>query len=220
MGLSTLNGHGVTSARTMHSSWGCWYASVSIDGEAELSGAVDLVIADLTLRGAVVSGGPDKGRAHYRVVGGAGGWGRTLPRKSYVNDAGVKYSSVLGDAAREAGETLDATTLPTSRIGTAWVRPEGRASAALQSLAPTGWYVGEDGVTRLGARAPSVLPAGVTHGPVDRARRMVTLASDTLAAILPGLVVDGMTAVDVQHEVTPDGLRSTVWGSLGPSTTS
>ena len=34
---------------------------------------------------------------HVRVVGGAGGWGRTLPRKSYANDAGVKLAGAGAD---------------------------------------------------------------------------------------------------------------------------
>ena len=214
---ATLNSILATSARVYLPAWGVWYAEVDIDGEHTLTGTVSLVVADLTLVGTVLSGGPENGRSHYRVVAGKGGWGRTIASKSYANDAGVKASTVLLDAADACGETILASTLPTTRPGPAWVRDETRARATLDHIAPRGWYVGEDGVTRIGARTPGTLPAGVTHGPVDLARGCVELASESIAAILPGLVVDGLTAVDVLHEVTPDGLRSTVWGARGGS---
>ena len=211
---ATLAGHRATSATIQIPEWGCWYADASVDGEHALSGRVDLVIADLTLKGTVIAGGVSKGRAHYRIVAGAAGWGKQLPSKAYANDAGVKVSTVLGDVASAAGETLDASTVSTSnRVGPSYVRPEGPAVRVLEQQAPRGWYVGEDGVTRLGKRAAKTLPAGVTHGPVDLARRTVTLAGESIASIRPGLVVDGLTAVDVQHEISATGgLRSTVWG--------
>lgn len=210
---ATLAGHRVTKARVSIPAWGCWYADAAVDGEVTLTGAVDLVIADLTLKGTVLAGGPAKGRSAFRIVAGAGGWGKTLPRKEYSTDAGVKLANVLGDAAREAGETLAPIDRKKS-VGPAWVRPEDLAGRVLELVAPSAWYVGEDGVTRLGKRAPSKLVGAVTHGPVDRARAKVTLASEAIATILPGVVVDGLEAVDVLHEISAEGgLRSTVWGA-------
>ncbi len=215
MSAATLNGHRATTARVNIPAWGCWYASVSIDGEValEVGTSVTLVLADLTLVGSVLSGGAALGRSSYRIVAGAGGWRRTIPAWSWSDDAGVKFSTAIGDAAREAGETL-AAIAPALRTGPAWARDEGQASATLNTLAPAGWYVDEAGVTRLGARAPSTLPANVTRiAPVDRARGKALLASESIGAILPGVDVDGLTAVDVQHETTPEGgMRSTVWG--------
>jgi hypothetical protein len=58
------------------------------------------------------------------------------------------------------------------------------------------------------------------RGPFDRARGTVTLAAESIATILPGVVVDGLEALDVVPEVDVEsGLRSTVWGA-GVSTTS
>lgn len=216
MGMSTLAGHRVTSARVALPAWGAWYAEASLDGEHTVSGRVELKVADLTLSGTVLSGGPDKGRSFYRIVGGAGGWGRTIGEESYDDDAGVKKLTVFGDAAAAVGETIDLSSLTTAdRLGPRYTRPEGPASRVLELHASRAWYVGEDGVTRLGKRSTSTLPPKVTHGPVDLARRTVTLASDSIASILPGVVVDGLEAVDVRHELTPSGLRSTIWGSVG-----
>ena len=211
---ATLNGKRVTSARVNIPAWGRWYAEVQLDGEVALDPGArgTLVLADLTLLGTVLSGGPALGRSSYRIVAGNGGWGKAVAAVSYADDAGVKVSKVIGDAALAAGETMVIDT--TARIGPGWTRDEGPASDALHALAPSSWYVDESGVTRLGKRAPGVLPARVTRvTPIDRARGRVVLAADSIAAILPGVVVDGMAAVDVLHEVSAEGgLRSTVWG--------
>lgn len=215
MGVASLNDHLVTSARVSIPAWGAWYAEVSIDGEKLLSGSVTLKLADLTLKGTVLSGGPSKGRSHYRIVAGAGGWGKTIEKKSYANDAQVKVATVIGDAAKAAGETLG--TVPNDRVGPAFVRPSGPAVWVLEQVSSRQWYVDEAGVTQIGQRVAGKLPASVTHGPVDLARGTVTLASESIATILPGLVVDGLTAVDVLHEVSAEGgLRSTVYGARGP----
>lgn len=217
MNGATLNGFRVTSARATIPSWGAWYADVSVDGEHTIAGAATLKIADLTLVGTVLSGNAAMGRSSYRIVGGKGGWGRVLPKESYADDAGVKLSKVLADAAREAGETLGAVST-TTRVGPAYVRQAAPASRVLQDLAPQAWYIDEAGVTQLGAR-----PAGVLIGkptrvePIDKARGKVVLASEQIATILPGVVVDGLTATDVQHDISAkSGIRSTVWFAQSP----
>ncbi len=219
MSTATLNGIRATSASANIPAWGCWYAEAQLDGEHTLTGRVTLKIADLTLVGTVLSGGPALGRSSYRIVAGNGGWGRPLPKKSYANDAGVKVATVVGDAAQAVGETV-ATIAPALRVGSAFERvADEPASRVLQRVAPQAWYVDEAGVTHLGARAAGALVGKVTRlNPVDKARGKVVLAAESIATILPGLVVDGLTAVDVLHEVSATGgLRSTVWGSQAPS---
>lgn len=213
MGLTaaTLNGHRVTSGKVTLPEWGAWYADVSVDGEVELTGRVEVKIADLTLQGAVLSGGPAKGRSHFSIIAGAGGWGKKIARKSYATDLGVRISKVVRDAANEVGEPVDEATLGTATTGPAFVRPEGLASRVLQLVAPGAWHVGEDGVTRLGKRAASTPPTKMTLGPIDRARGTVTIASESIASLLPGVVVEGLEAADVMHEISADGLRTTIW---------
>ncbi len=219
MGLSTatLAGHRVLNARANIPAFGCWYADATIDGEHTLSGAVDLVIADLTLKGTVLSGGKDKGKSHFRIVAGKGGWGKTIPKKAYADDAGVKLSKVLGDAASEAGEVLTIST--NERVGPAFTRPEDPASRVLELLAPSAWYVDETGVTRLGKRPTVAFKGKAAHGPVDHARGTVTLAPESIASLVPGATVDGLEAVDVMHEISvKGGLRSTIWGKMFSAT--
>lgn len=216
---ATLAGHTAIQASVMLGSWGVWWADATLDEAVTLSGAVELVIADLHLHGTIVSGGPTTaGRSYYRIAGGAGGWGKTIPSAGYANDAGVKLSTVLGDAARACGESLAGA--PTTPVGDAYVRPEDTASRVMQLLVPAGWYVGEDGITRVGKRPSATLSVPAVVKPIDRAAGRVELAANSIATILPGVVVEGIEAVDVYHQVdAAEGLHTTIWGA-GVSTTS
>lgn len=216
---ATLAGHRATSASVNIPAWGCWFADATLDEEVTLAGEVSLVLNDLTLKGTVVSGGPYKGRSSFRIAGGSAGWGKSIKAQSYTSDAGVKMLTVLADAATAAGEKLDAATVPKSSIGPSFVRPEGPAARVLENLSQGAWYVGEDGVTRLGRRAAKKLEGSFTHGTLDRSRGTVQVIAESIAKILPGVIVDGLEAVDVQHEVGKDGLRSTIWGKASTAGT-
>ena len=221
--LASLSGNRVTDAKVTIPAWGVSYVDATVDGSIILKGPVSFVIADLSMSCTVLSGGPTgaAGRSYFRLVVGAGGWGQTISRRSYANDAGVRLSNVLGDAAAEAGETLDSTTVDqTARLGPYYVRPEGPACRVLEQVAPGAWYVGEDGETRLGARPASTLSTAAPRtSELDLARGTLTIASPTIAGILPGLAIDGLTAVDVEHELGEKvGLRSTIWGQRGGTT--
>lgn len=229
MGLNDVNlsGSRILEARLNISAWGASYHDVTLDTEVALAGAQTLNIADLAVKCAVLSGGASFGRSTYRLVAGAGGWGKTLPSKSYANDLGVKMLQVLTDAAQAVGETLDATTIdPKATVGPQWTRDAGPAGRVLERLAPNAWYVGEDGITRLGARAPSSLASRTTVESLDLARGTALLSGDSIAGILPGLVVNGtsttgpwsLTALDVEHTVADGALRSKVWGQQGAGT--
>jgi hypothetical protein len=83
----------------------------------------------------------------------------------------------------------------------------------LELLAPRGWYIGDDGVTRIGTRAASTYNGTAPRERTDLARGIIVVASDTIKTLVPGVSVDGLTAVDVQHEVTKKGLRTTIYGA-------
>ncbi len=197
-------------------SWGCPFADVTLDGEHVVSGAVELKISDLAVQCTVLSSRPEKGRTPVRLVGGKAGWGTSVPAKDYTNDAGVRTRTVLEDAARECGELFDGDSVDSSaRLGPAWTRRAGPARDVLNLIAPKGWYVGEDGITRLGARTGTEVDAKAPRvQEVDHARGIVGLATEAIATILPGVTVDGLTAVDVEHAISAEGgLRSTIYGA-------
>lgn len=208
----TLNGNVVTHATVTIPAWRGWYADVLLSQPVELSGAVELVVADLTLSGTIIAGGTDRGVARYRIAAGAGAWGQAIAAKGYRDDAGVKHSTIIRDAAEAAGETIDLESIPTERTGAGYTRRSGPAAVVLHELAPENWYVGTDGVTRIGRRNGEPITVSAVREHVDLSRGKMILAADEIATILPGASIDGLEIVDVIHTVTPDELRTTVWG--------
>lgn len=216
-------GKQITSARVVIPAWGAWYADVSIDGEFALEGKQSFAINDLTLVGTILSGGAATGRSFFRIVGGAAGWGKIVKKRSYANDAGVKLRTVLSDVASEVGETIDLSTVDASAtVGESFSRPgDEPASRVLEQVARSNWYVDVDGVTKIGKRAPSDLNIKVTFtSPIDRAAGEIELASETIAPIQPGIMVEGLKILDVVHEVEEGKLRTSIYGERSTSTNS
>jgi len=221
MVTASLEGVTVLTCSVHIPAWGVPWADVELDEPAELSGSVTLELPGLSLVGTIMSGGHWHGRARYRIAAGAGGWGSSVASKAYTNDAGVKLWTVLRDAATACGETVDADTV-SGTVGAHYVREAGPASRALQLLADRAWYVGEDGVTRLGAREATTYNGDAPRMRKDPDQLCLELAADDLAGLVPGATVsDGqggsVTAVDVVHRLTGGKLRTTVWGELGGS---
>lgn len=215
MSTGTLNGVTCTKLRAHIPAWGIWFASVTLDQEESFAkgSAAQLELAGLSLVGSVVSGGPWKGGASYRVIGGKGGWAATVAAKDYANDAGVKLSTVIGDLATETGETCEG--IPGGTVGAKWTRAEDVASFVLHQLAPRAWYMGEDGITRFGKRAASTVDGSVTRGVVDLAAGFVELMPESLVGLVPGATAEGVEAVDVEHELDGAKLRTRLWGAVG-----
>ncbi len=210
MSTATLQGHAVTSCRISLPAWGVPFADVEIAVAETLTGRVTLVLADLTFVGTVLDGGIVQGRARYRIIGGAGGWGRTIAAKPYANDLGVKFSTLLTDAASACGETLG--TVPAGTAGPAYVRASAAASTVLDDLFARGWYVDLAGVTQIGARAVTTYAGGAPRTGPDPADSRIELAADAIATLIPGVTVDGTEAVDVEHALEGGKLRTTLWG--------
>lgn len=213
MSLATLNGARVMRCRVCLPKHGVWWADVECGESDVLSAgtAVTLVVDDLTLKGTVITGGESDSRPRYRIAGGAGKWGKSIAGEAYTNDGGVKISTVVGDAARACGESVG--TLPTTSIGPAFVRAAAPASHVLDAVAPKGWYVDELGVTQIGARPTVTYTGNAPRIRTDLARGTIVLAPPSIAALVPGAVVDGLEAVDVEHAIEDGKLRTTVWGA-------
>lgn len=206
----TLNGHAATAALLTIPGVGLWYAGVDLAEAIELSGAVTITVLDTSWRGFVVAGGVVDGRARYRVVAGAGGWGRTLPARAYANDAGLRTSKLTADAAAEAGEPAP-TNAPTETRGPHFNRDAAPASFVLNLLAPHAWYAGADGIVTFGAR-PAVAASALPVTERNPAARSVTLAlADSAVGIVPGIACEFGTAADVEIEAGPDGLRARLY---------
>lgn len=217
MSLATLSTSAVTRCRVQVPAWGCWWAGVDLAEPAAITGTVALTIAGTAMTCTKIGGGAANGRAAYRMVSGAGGWGKDTPKKSYADDSGVKLSKVLGDLAREVGETLG--TVPTTRLGPRYARPAAPAYETLNALAPKNWYVDFAGVTHIGARSSAAYTGNAPRVRVDPAIGVIDLAVDSLAQFLPGVTVDGsLPATDVEIDLTPERLTARVYANAQSST--
>lgn len=174
-----------------------------VGGQAPTTGArVTVEFGDLTLTGTVVLAEVFALRAEVLVVGGAGRWGMRVQRRAYRADNGVRLARVVGDLARDAGETMAPLgALAELIVGYAWVRPEGPAVQSLNELGYP-WHMGLDGTTRLGAWptvARSGLRLGVDYRPSLR-RAVITSPEDAFASLVPGSVIsaDGFPTLTVR----------------------
>ena len=124
---------------------------------------------------------------------------------------------MLRDAAVACGESIG--TVASSSVGPAFARHRGPASRVLEALVPRGWYVDEAGVTQIGSRAAVAWTGAATRITNDEAQRRYELAPSTLVGLLPGAIVDGVEALDVEHVLDGEGkLRTTLWGGpVAPS---
>jgi hypothetical protein len=220
--LGAVNGSPASRMRVQVGAFGAWWVDVDLTDPAELTGAVTVKLADVTASGTIVSGGVAHGRGAYRIVSGAGGWGKALPPKAYHNDAGVKVATVLADAARECGETLGA--LPTARLGPHFARmgatPNtlGTGFELLNMLAPGAWYADFAGVVQFGARPATTYAGDATRSRTSPAAGVVELVTDEIATLVPGVQVDGSApATDVEYNLDADRLSVRVYAARGLS---
>lgn len=210
MSLATVNGLPVSALRLQVPEWGAWWVDLDCTSDEPLKGRVEIAIGTDVLHGAIVSGGVESGRSRYRVVGGKGGWGKVLPRKPYLDDAGVKVSKVLTDLAREAGETI--ADLPQTRQGPHYARAEDVAADTLNLLAEQNWFVDFAGVTRIGKRPATTYVGDAPKVRIDEAVQVVELAVDSITGLLPGVQVGGgKPATDVEFELTGSRLTARVY---------
>lgn len=186
MSTLSVNGSRVTAASITTPYYGTWSADVALAEATEIPDAIDVVIGDLTLKGTVIRRGDFAGSRTLRAVGGGAGWRKALPAKGYSHPAGVKLSSVLGDAARESGERIDIATDRT--IGAHYARDafEAKAERVLKLLLDDKWWMDPNGVTQTKDRAtdPIVTPFTVISWIASKGQ--FEIATETIAPWQPG----------------------------------
>jgi hypothetical protein len=213
----TLNGQVVTRGRLVFPEWGVAWGDLELAEPDVLTGRVVLTDGVTSVSCTIISGGVDAGRAAYRVAVGAGGWGRALPQRGYQNDAGVKKSLVLGDAASECGETL--ADVPSGTVGNHFARANAPASEVLQTLARNAWRVDDDGVTRFGLRPDTTYTGEGTADVGNSHLQTVDVKVDDITGLRPGVLVAGVRAADVEYSITSSKITATVYPRGGVAST-
>ncbi len=209
---NNVNGVRVAAASLTMPETGVWYADLTLDldvGQSAPTGRVALMLADSPCVCTVDDAwsGAFGENTTVRVRGGGGGWGKEVAAQHYHNDGGVLLSSVAVTTGVTAGEVV--TVLEDAVLGTDFVRAKERASRVLDGVS---WWVGLDGVTRIGKRveAPIQPALGAEVLEYDPASQIVTLAADGL--VEPGAVLTDsrfgrLVVRDVEIQISSEGFR-------------
>lgn len=193
--FATLNGLPCRTARLEVPWTGTWLADLELHEPVDLpKGLAELKLGDTTFRGTCdpSRSGSWAGGMHVLMLGGAGAWGKTLGAKGYHNDGGVKRSLVALDAAKELGETLVVGSDVDGVAGADFSRETAPGARLLEQLFPgVAWWVGADGVTRVGTRTTRDVSLAVQLLSVDPTAKSAEIALEEgdVSALLPGCSV-------------------------------
>jgi len=219
----SINGIRATKAVLRSPYTGVWYVDLDLDDEADLHGRALVRIGPLELRGTILpafSGGFELA-SRYRIVGGAGGWSRRVDPAHFHNDANVKRSTVLLAIARAVGEQVETLADVDARMAPDFVLRAGPASRIVrQVLGSIPWWVGYDGITRVGPRQEREVTAPYDLLDYDSREKIATIGVEDPGAIVVGSVLTGrlqapLVVRELELEVKKGSLRVTVWGKDG-----
>jgi hypothetical protein len=183
MNYAEVNGVRVVSGVVTLPATGIWHCDLMLALPTPITGALAITIGNLALVGSSLRDVSYAGSRAMRIIGGAGGWRSIVAAKSYQQDAGVKLSLILNDAASDAGEKV--SILTDSVYGPAFERFNSPASDVLNLCAP-GWWMNLAGVVVVGARAsaPITTKFDVTNFAGFDGKTQV--ATEDLASWIPG----------------------------------
>jgi hypothetical protein len=119
-------------------------------------------------------------------------------------------ATVVKAAASACGETVEG--FPTSSVGPHFARVAGPASRVLNAVAPRGWHMGFDGVTRYGVRATASYTGTDPLTRVVPDGSIVELSPETIGGLVPGVTINGSRpASDVEYLIDPTRLTVRVY---------
>jgi len=200
--LVTLRGFPVRAGTIVMPAYGAWVATLTLTRAEPVDGtpfANVVTIGALSLVGTRLRSLDVEGSLAARVIGGGGGWSSSVAAKPYSVPSGVPASLVAADLASECGERLDLSAAGPGgswSLGPRWLRMASSAASALDmitAVAPgagspvEGWWVGEDGTTRIGARASTLVPSRFDYLRGAGHRGRYEIATDHYEDWLPGV---------------------------------
>jgi len=194
---------------------GPWVATVEISGEVVPSGRVVITSTEgITAVGTVdkAHSGSFGEKRFARVVGGGGGWGKSVRAQHYHSDIGVNLIEVVTTTATEVGEVA-AVLLP-KMLGTDFARlGENEPASQVFARAGVDWWVGLDGVTKVGIRPP--LPPHPSLEVLDWRPEDAAMTFSAAVLVEPGTVlVDARFGTKIVRYVDAMVARGSVTGTL------
>ncbi len=207
---ASVNGDRIARGSVTLPLYGAWCADVVLANTGALDGLVTVQLGDLTLHGTAIRQANFAGALGVRIVGGAGGWRQRVAQKSYQSTSGIRRSLILGDVAREVGETVKVSN--DISVGSAYVREAAPAERVLRQLVGRNWWIDDDGSTLVGAtRDASPIKSEFTVIDRQGGKGRLPIATETLDDWTPGrtfsapTVPDALTISSVTHTITNDG---------------
>lgn len=188
MSTATLNGRVAGSCKVTIPLNGAPIVDVYLTDTLPVSARSTVTVGTLALVCSPVRTGQFMGSTFARMAGGSAGWMRAVPAKGYTQANGLQGAQIVGDAAREVGETIGAV-VPGS-VGNFYGRMAGAASQVF-ALFPrnVNWWVDYRGLTQVGTRTPGLVTARVEVLDFNPDLGRVTLTMDDTAALVPGLTL-------------------------------
>ncbi len=211
--FAELGGNRIVTGVVVLQFLGIPYADVLLDKTVDVSGAQVLTLGPISMNVTTITIGAFSGSTRARVVGGAGGWRKTIGPKSYQHNVGVRKSTVIGDAARECGETVvvDAD----GSIGAAFVRQSAPAARVLEQVGDP-WWVRPDGVTEVGVRSADEIKSSFDVISSQLAIGQLFVATDIVQDWTPGRrfqtpTIAMRTLSSVIHHIEKNRVRTEAW---------
>lgn len=199
---------------------GPWTADVVVDTTALSGSSVKMQLGgdgSMAFVGTLYRSGTARGAAVARIVGGAGGFGKTLPAKSYgLTVLKLPLSELLTAAGETLAATSDATVLATQLRS--WARFQTSAGSAMAALVhgvstTASWRVLPNGTVWVGAEywpASALLPPQYALTKDDPNHNRQEIAAD-VPAVYPGQTFAGRKVSVVEHRVRADRIRTLVY---------
>ena len=213
--FASVNGLQVVSGSLLIPLVGTWTADVQLATQQQLSGQVSVVIGNLTLLGTVYRSDVYGQQVRARIVGGYGGWRKSIAPQGYGSSSGVSIATVLGDAASACGERVNA---PGGNVGDAYARCQFATSVAgdvLWQLMALGqipaWYVAPSGVTQTSPWPTSIVSTQFLVADQKPDEGIVVIATEDYVSWLPGCqfsspqLTSGETYTNVGAQYVWDG---------------
>lgn len=196
---------------------GVWSAELDIPGEIlPSSGPAAIASTEgIALVGTVdeLRSGSFGQKRRLRVIGGGAGWGKPVQAQHYHSDVGVQLFEVASTTAVEAGEAV--TVLTPKVVGIDFTRQAAPHTAGEIFVdAGVDWWVGLDGITRVGTRLPVIAPTSLEILDVNLGEGTASFTAAVL--VEPGTVVidDRLGTPRIVREVDATVSGGAVTGTL------
>ncbi len=184
----TINGL-IVNAMRWHAGWsGVWTAEIDYEGEISPSGKVAIVGTTGIALVATVDderSGTFGEKRFVRVLGGGAGWRKRPRAQHYHSDVGVALAVLVSTTAAEVGEV--AVVLTPKTVGIDFARSSKEPASQVFADAGVDWWVGLDGVTRVGTRVPLPAPLSLVVLDWDPQAGTVSFTCDVL--VEPGAII-------------------------------